>query len=184
MSVAWPHPTEEPLGTDVVEKLYLEHAAFVWRVAGRFGIPEDEREDLVQDVFVVVHRRYATFEGRGAITSWLYGIVRGLATNHKRREGRRAGHLRALATPPTSVDPAARADAADALERFTAELPVAQRIVFELSEIEGMSGPEIADAVGANLNTVYTRLRAARRAFQAFAARELQAGRGGAHGRD
>ena len=186
MSVAWPHPTGEPLETRVVEKLYLEHAAFVWRVAARFGIPADEREDLVQDVFIVVHRRYATFEGRGAITSWLYGIVRGLATNRNRREGRRAGHLRALATPtgPTSVDPAAQADAADALERFTDELPEAQRVVFELSEIEGMSGPEIADAVGANLNTIYTRLRAARRAFRSFAERELRAARGGAHGRD
>lgn len=167
----------------MVEKLYLEHAAFVWRVAARMGVSPHEREDLVQDVFIVVHRRYSTYEGRGAITSWLYGIVRGLVANRKRREGRRVRHLRAL-TPPASVDPTEGADAADAVGRFTAELTPAQRAVFELAEIEGMSGPEVAEALGANLNTIYTRLRAARRAFRAFAEREVQARGGGAHGRD
>ncbi|MEM6993978.1 MAG: sigma-70 family RNA polymerase sigma factor [Myxococcota bacterium] len=167
----------------LVEALYLEHAAFVWRVAARMGIDADEREDLVQDVFVVVHRNYAAYEGRGAITSWLFGIVRGLVANRRRRAGTAARHLRALRTP-AAVDPVAGADAAETIATFTRSLAEGQRVVFELSEIEGMSGPEVAEALGINLNTVYTRLRAARRAFRTFAERELRDDARGGDGRD
>jgi len=175
--------SKEPESNDraLVERLYLEHAAFVWRVAARMGVDVGEREDLVQDVFVVVHHSYRNYEGRGAVTSWLYGIVRGLVANRRRRAGTVARHLRAVQSP-VSVDPVAGADAADAIARFTEQLPETQRVVFELSEIEGMSGPELAEALDLNLNTVYTRLRAARRAFRTFAERELHPTRGGRDG--
>jgi DNA-directed RNA polymerase specialized sigma24 family protein len=40
--------------------------------------------------------------------------------------------------------------------------------VFELSDIEGMSGPEIAAIIDRPLNSVYSRLRLARKRFHAF----------------
>jgi RNA polymerase sigma-70 factor (ECF subfamily) len=156
---------------DAVERLYVEHGDFVWRAARSMGVAEDEREDVVQDVFVVVHRRLAAYEGRGAITSWLYGIVRGLCWNRRRRAERRRTHLRALAVErvaPPPPDPGA----AEAFGRFLAGLDEARRAVFELCEVEGMSGPEVAHALGLNVNTVYTRLRAAKKAFVAFAEEE------------
>jgi RNA polymerase sigma-70 factor, ECF subfamily len=166
------------------ERLYREHVDFVWRAAGRMGVAPEDRDDVVQDVFVVVHRRRAAFEGRSAITSWLYGIVRGIVWNRNRLRERRGRHLRALATAPTPAsDPTADTEAADVLARFGAELDAAQREVFELSELEGMSGPEIADALGVNVNTIYTRLRTARKAFRRFAERELQSPPDDAHGR-
>ena len=45
-----------------------------------------------------------------------------------------------------------------------------QREVFVLAEFEGMTVPEIADATGENLNTLYTRLRTARQRFNALVA--------------
>ncbi len=157
----------------VVERLYEEHHAFVWRVAGRFGVPVDEREDVVQDVFLVVYHGFARYEHRGAMTSWLFGITRGVSRNRVRRDQRRRRSLRALPDPEPSRDPE-EVEAVQLLERFLDTLASRHRVVFELSEIEGLTGPEIRDATGWKLNTVYTRLRAARRAFDDFTRANLE----------
>ena len=52
------------------------HVAFVWRVLRRHGVPERELEDGCQEVFVVVHRKVAEFEGRSSVRTWIYGIAR------------------------------------------------------------------------------------------------------------
>jgi RNA polymerase sigma-70 factor (ECF subfamily) len=152
----------------MVEQLYLEHGDFVWRSAARMGVASAEREDVVQDVFMVVHRRFPTFEGRSSITSWLYGIVRGVVWNRNRRVQRRGRLLRLLEPPPAVADPISDADMADAFERGLTRLSPEQREIFALAEVEGLSGREIADALELNVNTVFTRLRAARRSFRTF----------------
>ncbi|MCX4247741.1 RNA polymerase sigma factor [Paraliomyxa miuraensis] len=161
-----------------VERLYAEHHALVWRVAGRFGVGEDEREDVVQDVFLVVYHALDRYEGRGAMTSWLFGITRGVARNRVRLRERRRRSLRALPSPPVSAEPE-EVEAAQILERFLGSLSSRHRVVFELSELEGLTGPEISEATGWKLNTVYTRLRAARQAFDAFTRAHIE---GGSHG--
>jgi RNA polymerase sigma-70 factor (ECF subfamily) len=55
-------------------------------------------------------------------------------------------------------------------------LDEAKREVFVLAELEELSAPEIAQALGINLNTVYSRLRAARQTVEAAAARESEHG--------
>ena len=165
-------PTPEA-NLDRVRVLFEKHGNFVWRAAAQMGVTEHERDDVVQDVFLVVYRRLDDYEGRGAITSWLYGIVRGLVQNRRRRTTRRQ-HLQALA-PPAGVhspDP----ESAQAFEAFLGTLPDTRREVFVLSEVEGMSGPEIAAALGLKLNTVYSRLRTAKREFGAFAKEIMQEG--------
>ncbi len=151
----------------VVERLYAEHHAFVWRVAGRFGVAPHEREDVVQDVFVVVYHALDRYEHRGAMTSWLFGITRGVARNRVRTQQRRQRSLHALPPVPISHDPE-EVEALQILERFLGTLSSRHRVTFELSEIEGLTGPEISEATGWKLNTVYTRLRAARQAFDTF----------------
>lgn len=173
-------PSEpDPSRLAVVERLYAEHHAFVWRVAGRFGVERHEREDVVQDVFLVVYHALDRYERRGAMTSWLFGITRGVARNRVRRRERRWRLLRALPTPPPSVELAEEVEMAQILERFLGSLSSRYRVVFELSELEGLTGPEISEATGWKLNTVYTRLRAARGAFDAFTRIHMK---GGAHG--
>src|SRR5688572_4620406 len=152
--------------------VYRTHAGFVWRVLRSLGVPDEALDDLVHDVFLVVHRRLGEFDGRAAMTSWLYGIARGVAANHRRGSKRRQNHHRGLGSwltliqtsaqtkgSPTSVE---AVDAADLVERFLGELDPAKREVFVLSELEGMSGVEIADALGIKVDTVYSRLRVVR----------------------
>ncbi len=151
------------------DEVYTAHVAFVWRIARTFGVPVAALEDVVQDVFVVVHRRLAQFEGRAAITTWLFEITRRTAlARHRRDDVRR--------TEPLEVEPAGGADTFAALSRAQAAATVAEildgmtedkRVVFALVELEQLSIPEVARMLDLNLNTAYSRLRLAREAFAA-----------------
>ncbi|MCA9709910.1 MAG: RNA polymerase sigma factor, partial [Myxococcales bacterium] len=148
-------------------RLYEDHFAYVWRLVGRWGVPMGEVEDVVQDVFMVVHRRLADFEQRSSVRTWLAGITRRVVWRHRRgrdRAQRKHEALQLVARPEDAFS-AHRGAALQRLERFVQGLPEAQREVFVLSELEGLRGPEIAQATGSNLNTVYARIRATRGRF-------------------
>ena len=120
-------------------------------------------------MFLVVHRRLPEYDGRAAMTTWLFGIARGVAANH-RRSSARAERKLAVVPPPAAVpDPEARAarnEAAEFVRAFLDGLDEERRLLFALADIEGMKVPEIAEALGLNLNTAYSRLRATRELFQ------------------
>jgi len=152
--------------------VYDEHFAFVWRSLRRLGVPDRLLDDAAQDVFIVVHRRLDGFEGRSSIKSWLFGIARRVAHDHRRRVGRkeRTEELRETTADPRGATPAhdaERAEAVRVLHEILAGLDDDKREVFVLAELEQMTVPEIAEAIGINLNTAYSRLRAARLAFDA-----------------
>ncbi len=164
-------PTASPRPT--LAQLYRAHAGFVWRVVRRMGIDDAAAEDVVQEVFLVARRRLPDYEGRGAPTSWLYAIARGVAANHRRGEARAQRRLRVVSGPTPVASPeevVGRADAAQQVRRFLAQLDPDQREVFVLADIEGLSGPQIAKALGIKLNVGYSRLRLARRKFERFLA--------------
>lgn len=159
-------------------RLYREHADFVWRVLLRFGIPEAQAEDVAHEVFLVVRRRLAGYDPASPFRAWLYGIARGVAANVRRSRERRENRLRVVEAPPAPPTPeehVERSQAAALVERFLDTLGPAQREVFVLVDIEGMSGPEAARALGDNLNSVYSRLRLARNRFRQFAAQAVPA---------
>lgn len=165
--------TSEPVGTEKpsLERLYRDHAGFVWRTVKRLGIPEASAEDVVHEVFLVARRRLPGYEGRGAPTTWLYGIARGVCANWRRSRDRSKRRLAVVPPPPdvqTPEDASRRADAARLVQAFLHDLPRDQRRVFELCDIEGMSGPDVARALRVELNTVYSRLRLARKRFTQF----------------
>jgi len=157
-------------------RLYREHADFVWRVLLRFGIPEAQAEDVAHEVFLVVGRRLSDYDPSAPFRAWLYGIARGVAANARRSRERRDNRLRVVEPPPTPPSPeehVERSQAAALVEQFLEALPPAQREVFVLVDIEGMSGPEAARALGDKLNSVYSRLRLARTRFRQFAAQAV-----------
>ncbi|MFO7566364.1 MAG: sigma-70 family RNA polymerase sigma factor [Enhygromyxa sp.] len=161
-----PAPSRKPrLGAEL-EALYEQHFAFVWRMLLHFGVPEAQVEDAAQDVFVVVHRRLDDWDRTIPARSWLYGICRRVAADHRRARARHDRKLQALPAP--ADDPALDGRVADrqllaALEQALAELDPGLREAFVMAELEGMSGREIAEATGVNPNTIASRLRKARK---------------------
>jgi RNA polymerase sigma-70 factor (ECF subfamily) len=171
---AAPAEVQEPAPT--FDALYEEHFDFVWRSLRRLGIPEHNLDDAVQDVFLVVHRRLNEFEGRSTVKTWLFGIALRVASVHRRSAARRPTEP-LIEDPPEAAVPAAAEtltearEAARLVHRLLDCLDEDRRAVFILSELEQMTAPEISAALGVNLNTVYSRLRLARRDFDAALSR-------------
>lgn len=157
-----------------LDALYRAHADFVWRAVLRMGIPDAQAEDAVHEVFLVARRKLPEFRGDAAPTTWLYALTRGVCANLRRAHDRAKRRLQRVPPPAAAPDPedaATRANAAELVARFLAELPDAQREVFVLSDIEGMVGPDVAEALDIPLGTAYSRLRLARKRLEAFAQR-------------
>ncbi len=151
--------------------LYRAHAGFVWRCLRRFGIPEEALEDIVHEVFMVVRRRLPEWDGRCPPTTWLYPIARGVAANTRRSRARAEARRPFVPMGEPPVDPERAAERNEALAcvaAFLDELDPDQREVFELIDLEGMRGPEVAALLTTNLNVVYSRLRIARRKLVSF----------------
>lgn len=161
-----------------VDEMFREHSAFVWRCLLRLGVPESAAEDAIQEVFLVVYRRIDQVRPDSQVRAWLFSIARRVASHARRRQTRNARKLGALAAvdPPTPVGPEHQVvanEAVEIVERFLGALEEDQRTVFYLAEIEQLTAPEISAALGVKLNTVYSRLRLARKKFQTLLADEV-----------
>lgn len=150
------------------DAIYDEHFAFVWRNLRRLGVPESSLRDAAQEVFLVVHRRLGDFEGRAPLKSWIYSIVTRVARQNRRTRSRK--ELRDVEDPDRVAargaapdESAERGEALGIVLELIAELDEDKRTVLILADLEDMTVPEIAVTVDANVNTVYSRLRAARR---------------------
>jgi len=161
------------------DAVYEQHFELVWRTLRRLGVSSVAVDDALQDVFVVVHRRLAQFEQRSSLRTWIFGITLRVASDYVRR-GRRQenalpleGDLRDDAAPDP-LEQRARREAVALLYAALGELDPEKRAVFVLAELEEMTVAEVAAALGANVNTVSSRVKAARRQFEA-AVRRLRA---------
>jgi RNA polymerase sigma-70 factor (ECF subfamily) len=157
------------------ERVYALHADFVWRTLQHLGARNADLEDLAQEVFVTVHRRIASFDGRSKLTTWLFGVCLHLVQRHRRRAYFRLEFLHA--EPPERVevetpeDRYAGAEARLRLERLLDGLRPERRATFVLFEVEGVSCEEIAELTAVPVGTVYSRLHLARKEVAKAAAR-------------
>jgi RNA polymerase sigma-70 factor (ECF subfamily) len=125
----------------------------------RLGLRSLWVEDVVQEVFLQVHRRARSFEGRSTFKTWLYAVALNVCRDHVRRQAR-TGHARAddeaalARLSDTSLDPLelmARAEREVLVRRAVGQLTPAHRLVLRLRDWEDMSYAEIA-APGADGN--------------------------------
>ncbi|SRR5258706_2899259 len=158
--------------------VYEAHFRYVWRCLRSLGVHDAHVDDALQDVFVVVQRRLPDFDGGAALRTWLYAIALRIARKYRERLRREPSSLEATRESQPELVLSATGEGAAlhgerlALARAVLEtLTDEQREIFVLARVEQMSAPEIASVVGIPLNTVYSRLRAARLAFEAEVAR-------------
>lgn len=169
--VAAARPCAPPLDFD---DCYQSQADFVWRSLRHLGVDDGALDDATQEVFLVVHRRLAGFDG-ASLRAWLFTIALNVARDHRRARRRRGPHtalpedLSDRAQDPSEV--ASRRQALALLRRLLDALDDDRRAVFVMVECEQLTVPEAAEALGVNVNTVYSRLRAARQQFDAALSR-------------
>jgi len=170
------------------DDVYERHFRFVWRVLRASGLPPSMVEDAAQDVFVVVHRRLAEFEGRSDIRTWLFRIASWVVTSERRKLKAKRAHetdadesvseVRDKAAGPFEL--LARSEAVRKLERILGRMDPEKRMAFLLMDIEEMKAGEVAELLEINVNTVYSRLRLAREQFKLLLRESAQAPEGSA----
>lgn len=150
-------------------ELYRGEFGFVWAAAQHLGVPSGAVDDVVQDVFLTAYRRLDQLHFEVSPRAWLFGVTRRIAFRYRRGAARLARRHAAFAelARPAATAPQQRHDDAQLLTRMLGELGDGTRVVWEMTELLGMSAPEIASELGLPLNTVYSRLRLARSQLQA-----------------
>lgn len=167
-----PRPSTQATDMDVrFRDVFDAHASYVAASLARLGVPEADRDDLVSEVFVRVHRELDRYDEARPIRPWLFAFAARVASDHRRL----ARHRREVLGDET--EPASTAPAPDrALESSEARRIVARaldvldpdkRAVFVLHDLDETPIPEIARALGIAEGTAYSRLRAARAEFTA-----------------
>ena len=158
-----------------VETVYRDHAAFVWRLLRSMGVRDADVPDVAQEVFITVHRRLADTRITSSLRAWVYGICIRTAANYRRRSHHTRERLCHPVPEPARVG-SDRASARIDLLRILRTLDDDRRAVFLLYEVEGLSMPEVADALGCPLTTAYSRLYSARKTVRAALRRAERTG--------
>lgn len=161
-----------------LEAIHERHVDFVWSSLQRLGVQRADLEDALQEVFMVVHAKLATFDGTSRLSTWLFGICLRVASGQRRKAYRHreqgVSNLEeaagAVATPSAEAALLER-EALQNLEAVLGTLELERRAVFVMFEIEGIGCPEIATLLGLPLGTVHSRLAAARSDFAKAALR-------------
>jgi RNA polymerase sigma-70 factor (ECF subfamily) len=167
--------------------IHEAHADFVWCSLQRLGIRPADLDDVCQEVFIVVHKRLHTFDGSSLVTTWLFGIAMRVAAAHRRRAWFRRETPTADLPDHDATPPSARPDelyaarqARATLGRVLDSMDLEKRAVFVMFEIDELSSEAIAGILGVPVGTVWSRLSAARKQFQAKLARVQKAAEKGA----
>jgi RNA polymerase sigma-70 factor (ECF subfamily) len=164
-------------------EIFRAHTPFLWRTLIGVGVPERDAEDLCQEVMLIAYRRLPEFDGQ-SLRAWLWGICVRVASDY-RRSARVRREIAVLPPDPgLAADRAIDIEARELearLQRALASLDYDKRVVFVLFEIEELTLREIAQALDTPLQTIYSRLNAARQHVRAaFDARVTEGGPRGA----
>ena len=151
-----------------LEALYERHGRVLFSLAVKLLDDYHAAEEVVQETFLKLWQRPETYvPQRGRLLPWLLGVTHHRAVDRLRRRRLERRH----STEPALFDvPAGPGDPFDevfaglrgeAVARALETLPEAQRRAVELAFLRGLTHVEIADALGAPLGTIKTRLRLA-----------------------
>ncbi len=176
-----------------IEQLIAEHSGRIYRLA--FGITRNhaDAEEVTQDVFMTVLTKGGTFEGRSALSTWIYRVTSNAALNKRRGkwremeisleeqlptfkdDGHRSGDPTYLAAD-WSVDPeraALQGETRRILELALDTLPPRYRAILVLRDVEELSNEQVAEVMGESVGSVKSRLHRARMALREQLTRQL-----------
>lgn len=179
---------------DALEALILRYQPRVFRFGLKMCRNVDDAGDIVQETLLALARKVGEFRGDASVSTWLFAIARNACIRRRRRskfapareeslEGLEAGVRDGLADP--SIGPEQRAFGHEIERRLSLAIDAlepGQREVLLLRDVEGLSAPEVATALGLNVEAVKSRLHRARMAVRARLAPALDASAAPSHG--
>lgn len=175
-----PQQQGEMSAPELFTRLYEQEFDAVWRFLHRLGARGSAVDDLAHDVFLQAHRRLASYDATRPARPWLLGIAFRVASDYRslarhRHETSEDDAPAAEASEGHPTRAVEKREARDLVSAALALIPLEQRAVLVMHELEERPVPEIAELMGTPLPTAYSRLRAARVQF-AQAVASLQGG--------
>jgi RNA polymerase sigma-70 factor (ECF subfamily) len=176
------HARSAPNAKSVFEHWFETEFDYVWHALRRLGVRDADLEDLVHETFLRVHAQQATYDPARPLRPWLFAFAVRVASEF-RRLSRNRFEVPGLPDAPPDPAPSAeelvsRSQERDLVTAALESVDFERRAVFVAVEIHEHSGPEVAEALGIPLNTVYSRLRLARDEFTAAIRRQQARSRG------
>jgi RNA polymerase sigma-70 factor (ECF subfamily) len=175
------HLIPEPALLDF-QDLYQKYFPLVWRTAKRLGVAPSALDDVCQEVFLAVYRQLHNYAGHSTVRTWVFGFILNVVQVHHRYQRRKNPYYRSageLVDLETLMDRRAPADdtvlvaqAATIARDALSKMAESKQIPFVLADLEGFTASEISDTLGLNLNTVHSRIRAARSEFRRLVKRQ------------
>lgn len=167
-------PLAQPLAQPLdAGELYAAYVHQIARWAERLAGPALDLEDVVHEVFSIVHRQRAQFRHDSSIATWLFGITNNVVRHRRRKEKWRrwlsgsaeetAGHL--ASTAPDPLRHAERDEATRVVYRLLDRLPERDRQVLILFELEELGADEVAALLKIKVANARLRLHRARTRF-------------------
>jgi RNA polymerase sigma-70 factor, ECF subfamily len=150
-------------------EIFQQQSQFLWRTLMNLGVPRCDAQDVCQEVMLTVHRRLPDFDGR-SLRGWLYGICVRFASDY-----RRSARVRREVPTDTLPERGSAPELTDQLDRARSlrrtldaldSLDDAKRNAFVLYEVEELTLAEVSEALEAPIQTVYSRIKAARQALR------------------
>ncbi|MDO8611298.1 MAG: sigma-70 family RNA polymerase sigma factor [Dehalococcoidia bacterium] len=164
---------------DAFNALVVAYQGQVYSVCLRMLGSPQPAEDATQEAFIAAFRAVSRFR-RGSLRAWLFRIAANVCYDELRRRRSRpqvpleasAGDERPAAEPASPDEPleerAVRQELARCLEGGLASLPADQRLAVILRDVQGLAYEEVAEATGASLGTVKSRISRGRAALRDF----------------
>jgi RNA polymerase sigma-70 factor, ECF subfamily len=179
-----------------LEPLMERFASRVYRVANGICASSADAEEVVQDVFVTLFRKAASFEGRAALGTWLYRIAVNSSLNRRRgkrakleepledllptylEDGHRSGDRSFLLADWSAMPDEAllSKEGRDVIRAAVERLPEHYRAVLMLRDVEELSSEEVAEVLGESVASVKSRLHRARMALRELVTRNYAPG--------
>ena len=156
--------------------LYERHAVRLYNLANRMVSNATDAEDVLQDVFLLVHRKIGGFKGESTLGTWLYRLTMNQCLDYLRSKAAKMGQ----ATDSLDEDDGwerHRAPAASAaemsvtrldLERAIEQLPPGCRAAFVLHDVEGFEHRQIAEILGVAEGTSKSQVHKARLRLRSY----------------
>lgn len=144
---------------------------YLYAALQRFGAAPGDIDNLLQEVFLVLHRQWATLDTTRPLRPWLFGVAFRVVRAHRRkrlREGLR--HGLAVAVEDEVPGPDARLEEHESLALLSSALesvPAPRRAVVVMHDIEGLEIVQIARRLAMTKIGVYSRLYKGRRELAA-----------------
>ena len=164
---------------EAAEQLVERYGDRVYRLAVRITGSNEDAQEAAQDALWTAARKIHTFKGESAFGSWLYRITANAAYQKLRARRSRAREiglddvLPALDVDGRHFEPmddwsnrvderALQGELREVLERAIDGLPPDYRTALVLHDVEGLSNPDIAEALGISLPAVKSRVHRSR----------------------